>query len=493
MEKAAASGLRPAVVTHYLGMLLLLLGGLMLLPLVVSVLYREHDQLPLLVSALITASAGGILWFRTRLEARPMLRRESFVVVGVGWVLASAFGALPYLLAGTFSSPVDAYFEAMSGFSTTGASVISDIEAQPHGILFWRCFTQWLGGMGIITLFIALVPLTRIGAAGASALFEDEAPTPQVDRITPRIRDTAKSLWLIYAGISLAQLVLLLLAGMPIFDSITNTLGTMPTGGFSPRNASIAHYGSAAVDWIIVLFMVIAGTNFGLFYLMWRGRLLRVLVDTELRVYMGILLGGSLLVVGDLVLHAGYSLGDAVRFGTFEVVAQQTTTGFATADYDVWPWFSKIVLLAVMFVGASSGSTGGGLKVIRLMIVAKYAHRQLYSVFHPRVIMPLKIGGRVIPEGILKESVAFFIVYQGIFVLSLLAVTALGVDFITALGGVAATVTNVGPGLGQVGPTMNYASMPDAVKLIYVFNMWVGRLELWTVLILLRPAFWREQ
>ncbi|MHB8990895.1 MAG: TrkH family potassium uptake protein [Chloroflexota bacterium] len=483
--------MRIVVVAHYLGTVLVLLGGTMLLPFGVSVIYQEHDQLPLLASALITALVGGTMWFWTRKQPGPMIRKESFLVVALGWALGAAFGALPYMLAGTFTSFVDAYFEAMSGFTTTGSSVLADIEAQPHGILFWRDFTQWLGGMGIIALFIALVPLTRIGAAGASSLFED--PAPQVDRVTPRIRDTAKALWVIYSAMTVAQILLLVLVGMPLFDSITNTFGTMATGGFAPRNASIAYYRNPAAEWIIIAFMAIAGANFGLYYMMWRGRIRKALADTELKVYLAILAGCSMLVAVDLVANAGFtSFGDALRIGIFEIVSQQTTTGFATADYDLWPWFSKCLILLVMFVGASSGSTGGALKVVRLIIVSKYAHRQLYNVFHPRVVLPIKMGGRVVPETIVRESVAFFIVYQSIFLFSTVGLTALGIDFISSFSGVAATLGNVGPGLAKVGPTMNFSPMPDLAKIIFTFDMFVGRLELWTVLILLRPAFWRE-
>ncbi|MHB0869325.1 MAG: TrkH family potassium uptake protein [Chloroflexota bacterium] len=485
--------MRIVVVAHYLGTVLVLLGGTMLLPFGVSVIYQEHDQLPLLASALITALVGGTMWFWTRKQPGPMIRKESFLVVALGWALGAAFGALPYMLAGTFTSFVDAYFEAMSGFTTTGSSVLADIEAQPHGILFWRDFTQWLGGMGIIALFIALVPLTRIGAAGASSLFEDEAPAPQVDRVTPRIRDTAKALWVIYSAMTVAQILLLVLVGMPLFDSITNTFGTMATGGFAPRNASIAYYRNPAAEWIIIAFMAIAGANFGLYYMMWRGRIRKALADTELKVYLAILAGCSMLVAVDLVANAGFtSFGDALRIGIFEIVSQQTTTGFATADYDLWPWFSKCLILLVMFVGASSGSTGGALKVVRLIIVSKYAHRQLYNVFHPRVVLPIKMGGRVVSETIVRESVAFFIVYQSIFLFSTVGLTALGIDFISSFSGVAATLGNVGPGLAKVGPTMNFSPMPDLAKIIFTFDMFVGRLELWTVLILLRPAFWRE-
>ena len=422
-----------------------------------------------------------------------MLRRESILVVGLVWTLASVFGALPYLLAGTFSSPIDAYFETMSGFTTTGASVLTDIEAEPHGILFWRDFTQWLGGMGIIALFIALVPLTRIGAAGTAAMFEDEAPAPQVDRVTPRIRDTAKALWAVYLGITVAELLFLLLLGMPIFEAVTNTFGTMATGGYSPRNASIAAYNSPAIEWVIIVFMAISGANFGLYYLALRGRVAKVLADTEMRVYLAILGGASLLVTLDLMINLrGIAFLDALRLGIFQIVSLQTTTGFATADYDAWPWFSKTLILVVMFIGASSGSTGSALKVIRVVILAKYAFRQLYVVFRPRAILPVKMAGKVIPDNIVRESVAFFVVYEAVVVASILAIAAMGMDFVTAVSSTLATIGNVGPGLARVGPVANYADMPDLAKVIFSFNMWVGRLELWTVLVLLRPAFWRE-
>jgi trk system potassium uptake protein len=485
--------MRLGVVVQYLGMLLMLLGGFMAAPLLIAILYREHDWPAFLVSAALTASAGAFLRFQTRDRPGDLQRRESLAVVGIGWLLVSAFGAIPYMLAGTFTNPIDAYFESISGFTTTGASVLTDIEAQPHGILFWRDFTQWLGGMGIIALFIALLPLTRIGAAGAAALFEDEAPAPQVDRVTPRIRDTAKALWIIYLGISAAEVALLLLLGMPLFEAITNTFGTMATGGYSPRNASIAAYNSPAIEWVITLFMAVAGANFALYYVALRGRVRRIFVDGELRAYLGILGAATLLVTVDLLLNFGnLAVLDALRLGAFQIVSLQTTTGFATADYDLWPWFSKVVILMVMFIGGSSGSTGSSLKVIRFVIIVKYAYRQLYLMIRPRAVVSLRMSGKVIPDHIIRESMAFFIVYQAVIVLSVVAVTAMGVEFVTAVSSTLATAGNVGPGLGQVGPVANYAAMPELAKLLYCFNMWIGRLEFWTVLVLLRPAFWRE-
>lgn len=485
--------MRPAAVAHYLGLVLALLGALMLIPLGVSLIYGEHDQSAFLISALITASVGGVLWFPTRGWSGLIQRRESFFIVAASWLLAGVFGALPFMMAGSFTSYLDALFEAMGGFTTTAASVMADIESHPRSILFWRNFTQWLGGIGIIAIFIGITPMVRLGALGGSAMFEDEVTGFQVNRITPKLKDTVKTLWLIYIAFTLSCVALLLAAGMPVFDAVGNSLSAVSSGGYSPRNASIGYYQNPAAEWIIIVFMVLSGINFALYYLVWKGRGRSVLQDSELRAYLGILAAVSALVTVDLVASGAFpSLGETIRSAVFHVVSQQTGTGFATTDFDAWPWLSKSLILLVMFIGGSSGSTCGGLKVIRFLVMAKYAHRQLYSIFHPRVVIPLKIGGRVVPDGIVREALAFFVLFQSVYLLSTLALTALGLDLVTALSGVAATVGIVGPGLGLVGPAANYAGMPDLAKVVFILDMYVGRLDLWTVLVLLRPAFWRE-
>ncbi|MGI5837026.1 MAG: TrkH family potassium uptake protein [Chloroflexota bacterium] len=485
--------MRLIVVGHVLGILLFLLGGLMLVPLGVSLLLQESDWPALLASSLITISVGGSLWFWTRKQPGLMQRKESFVVVAMAWLLASAFGALPYMLAGTFTSFIDAYFEAMSGFTATGASVLADIEAQPQGILFWRSFTQWIGGLGIIALFLGIVPLVRVGGGGATALYEDEASGPQADRVTPRIQETARAAFRTYVAFTLLGVILLVLAGMSIFDAASHIFSAIATGGFSPKNASIAYYKNPAVHWIITVFMVLGGINFGLYYFFWKAKFRQLWQNTELKIYLAMVVAGSMLVTTDLLLQArDTSLYDILTRGTFQYISLQTGTGLVIADYDQWPGFSKTLMLFAMFVGASAGSTCGALKVVRLVVLAKYAHRQIYSVFHPRVISPLKLNGRALPDHIVRETVAYFIVYEAVFLASTLAVSAMGLDFSAAITGSLATLATVGPGFGQVGPLFNYAWIPDLAKVIFTFNMFVGRLEFWTVLILLRTAFWKE-
>ena len=298
--------MRPAVVFHYLGMLLAVVGGFMLATAVVSAIYDDGALIPILLSALITIGSGVLLWLVTRGGAGAMRRKESFLVVALAWALGSAFGALPFILAGTFNNYLDAFFESMGGFTTTGASVLTDIEAQPHGILFWRGLTQWLGGIGIVAFFLSALPLGRMGAAGASAMYEDEVPGPQSERVTPRLRETIRILWLIYLAFTVACLVLLLASGIGVFDAITVTFSTIASGGYAPRNASIGYYDSVFVDWVVIAFMTIAGVNFGLYYMVWRQKPLRALADTEFRIYMGIMAGLSGLIALDLFLNAGY-------------------------------------------------------------------------------------------------------------------------------------------------------------------------------------------
>jgi trk system potassium uptake protein TrkH len=482
--------MRLPVICHFQGLMALLIAGSMLFPLGVSLAYGESDAPAFAIAIVVTALAGLALRLPLRGRVQYVSRRESFAIVTLGWILASAFGALPFVLAGTFASYVDAYFEAISGFTTTGASVLTHIEAQPRGILFWRDFTQWLGGMGIIVLFVAIMPILGVGAA---QMFELEAPGPITERLTPRIRDQAKSLWLIYVAISALEAVLLKLRGLSLFDSLTHVFGTMATGGYSPRNVSVGAYGDPVVEYIITIFMAAAGVNFGLYYLLWHGRGVRVLMDREFRLYVAIIGSATTLVLLDLVFHAGQTIGDAFRFALFQVVSIQTTTGFATADFNLWPPLSQGILVGLMFVGASAGSTGGAMKVIRLWVLVKFAHREIFAMFNPRAVVPLKRAGKPIPDKVVSETVGFSILYMVLLAAATLFVASFGYDLVTSLTSVAATLGNVGPGLGLVGPMANYAELPDAVKIVLSFCMLAGRLEIWTVFVLLRPAFWARR
>ena len=414
------------------------------------------------------------------------------MLVAGGWILASAFGTLPYVLAGTFPSYLDAYFEAMSGFTTTGATVfdplVNSIESQPHGILLWRSLTQWLGGMGIITLFVALFPMLGIGAAH---LVEAEMPGPQAERLTARIRDTAKAIWLLYIGFSILEFISLWLARMPVFDALTITFSTMPTGGFTPTTSSIGAYNSLAQS-IVIFFMVVAGVNFGLFYfLLWKRQLKRLVTNSEFRLYIALLIGACFLIALNLTMSGGESIGQAFRYSSFQVVSIMTTTGFVTTDFNVWPEFAKTALLILMVIGASAGSTGGALKVIRLLVLFKYAYRRILLAFNPQAVIPLKVGGEVLSERVTSGIIGMSILYFVTFLAGFLVMSTMVPDQITALSSVAATLGNVGPGLGLVGPTANYLWIPPPGKVVLIICMLVGRLELFTVLMLFTPAFWR--
>ncbi len=461
----------------------------MLLPLAWSLYYREADSLAFAISMGVSVGSGLLLWRLTPVGEGRLSRREAIMLVAGGWILASAFGALPYELTGTFQSYLNAYFEAMSGFTTTGATLLASIESQPHGILLWRSLTQWLGGMGIITLFVALFPILGIGAAH---LVEAEMPGLQAERLTARIRDTVKAVWFLYLGFSGLELILLCLARMPVFDALAITFSTMSTGGFTPTNLSIGAYNSLFIEGIVIFFMMLAGVNFGLYYfLFWKRQPGRLLSNPEFRLYIALLIGACLFIALNLANSMGLSIGEAFRYGGFQAVSIMTTTGFTTANFNAWPAFAKSALLILMIIGASAGSTGGALKVIRLLVLSKYTYRRILLTFNPRAVIPLKIGSNVLSERVVSGIIGMAILYFAIFVMGFLVMSALGLDHVTALSSVAATLGNVGPGLGLVGPTANYLCIPPLGKVVLIVCMLVGRLELFTVLVLLTPSFWK--
>ncbi len=480
--------MRTKVVCHYLGLLVAILGFFMLLPLVWSLLYGEPWQ-AFAISSGISIGLGLLVWRLLPVGEGRLSRREAILLVTGGWILASIFGSLPYALAGTFTSYLDAYFEAMSGFTTTGATVLASVEGQFHSILLWRSLTQWLGGMGIITLFVALFPVLGIGAA---RLVEAEMPGPQAERLTPRIRDTAKTIWLLYLIFTLLEFVLLSAGGLRVFDALTVTFSTMPTGGFTPVNLSIGAYNSLFVECTVIFFMVMAGINFGLFYfLVWKRQARQLFRSSELRLYFTLLAGACLFIALDLTANMGLSIGEAFRFSGFQVVSIMTTTGFSTANFNLWPVFSKSALLVLMIVGASGGSTGGALKVVRILVLFKYAYRRILLAFNPRAVIPLKVGGNVLPESVISGIIGMAIVYFVIIIIGFLVMSAVGVDQVTALSSVIASLGNVGPGLGLVGPMENYLFMPPIGKVVLTICMLVGRLEIFTVLMLFAPSFWK--
>jgi trk system potassium uptake protein TrkH len=478
-------------ILYIVGTLVLFLGFSMLLPLAFGLYYGDRSVPPLIKSIGLTVSAGALLFlsFRKRREEN-IRQREGMAIVAVGWTAVGLFGALPFYLTSDSWHFADAFFESVSGLTTTGATILTDIEVLPKGLLMWRSFIQWLGGMGIIVLSIAILPFIGVGGM---QLYKAEVPSPVPDKLKPRIRDTAVILWKVYALFSVIEIVLLMLGGMTFFDAVCHAFTTMPTGGFSTHNESITHFGSLYVDVVIIFFMIMAGINFSLHYQMLRGRPLAFWKDGECRFFLAIVGAFVLLVTLDIARHDIYdSLGESLRYGAFQVVSIVTTTGYATADYEQWPAMSQVILFTCMFLGASAGSTGGGMKCLRIMICFKYCYRELFLLLHPRAVTSIKIGGKTVSDDVMRSVLGFLALYVGLFIITAIVLGGLGVDFVTAFTAVAATIGNVGPGFGSIGPVENYAHIPYAAKWVLIWCMLLGRLEIFTVLIFFVPEFWRK-
>ncbi|MFQ6674696.1 MAG: TrkH family potassium uptake protein, partial [Fidelibacterota bacterium] len=460
--------------------------------------YGENDLEAILISSAITLTIGLPVWFFTRGHVKLSIK-DGFAIVTLAWVAISAFGALPLLLSGTIPNITDAFFESMSGVTTTGATIIGNpitlpnlpngVESLPHGILYWRSFIQWIGGMGIIVFSISILPLLGIGGV---QLFKAEVPGPVADRIRPRVRETAKILWLVYFGISLAEVVLLYLGGLSLFDAVCHTFTTMATGGFSTKNASIGHFTSPYVHYIIVVFMFLAGVNFSLHWKALTGNIRGYFRDGEFRFYGGLILVFTAIITINNVSLEGFFSHNLFRDSLFQVVSILTTTGFGTADYLLWGSFAQITMLLLMFFGGSAGSTGGGMKIARVMVVIKYSISETKRLLHPTAVIPLRIGRRLIPGDVVSNTLGFVLFYVSIFVTVSLILTALGLDVVSAFGATAAALGNIGPGLGSVGPAANYAHLPDLAKWLLAFCMLLGRLEIFTVMVLFSRSFWRR-
>jgi len=427
----------------------------------------------------------------SRSDEKPFLtNREGFLFVTLSWVAASALGALPFTLSGYIPSYIDAFFETMSGFSTTGSSILNNIEALPRSLLLWRATTHWLGGMGIVVLLVAVLPALGFNAV---RVMEAEAPGPSVDRITPHISRTAKTLWLIYLGLTVIEILLLVIAGMPLFDAVCHAFATMATGGFGTKNTSLAYYNSGFIDWVVTIFMFLAATNFTLHYRLLRGNVRDIWKDTEFKVYFMIFAVSSLIIAGDL-LHTGVyrNFGESLRFSSFQVSSILSTTGFATADFGKWPAVSQTVLFLLMFIGGCAGSTGGGIKVIRIVVLFKMAVTEMRYVVNPRGVYTIFLGDRALRKNVIYDIAALVFLYFAFFFLSVIVISFTGVDILTSTTAVMANLGNIGPGLGKVGPAFNYAFFPWWAKLWLSFAMLVGRLEVYTVLELFSRKFLRS-
>jgi len=473
-----------------IGVLTFSFGLTMIFPILVSLYYGDIGLIPLLQSMGITVAAGTIIYLIfNKAEAEIISQREGMAIVAVGWTAVGVFGAIPFYLGDGVFTFTDAVFESVSGFTTTGASVLTNIEAVSKSLLFWRSFIQWLGGMGIIVLSVAILPFLGVGGM---QLYKAEVPSPVPDKLKPRIRDTAKIMWQVYALITLVQVILLVLGGMSLYEALCHTFTTMPTGGFSTKNASIAHYNSVYFDVVFIVFMMLAGINFSLHYQILRGKPLAFWQDSECRFFLGAVVLLTFVVSLDVFRTVYDTMGDALRYGAFQVVSIVTTTGYATADYEMWPAMSQLILLLCMFLGASAGSTGGGMKCLRIMLGFKYCYRELFSLIHPRAVTHIKIAGKTVPDDVMRSVLGFLALYVGLFALSTVVLAGLGVDFTTSFGAVAATIGNIGPGFGAVGPVDNFAGIPVAGKWLLIWCMLLGRLEIFTVIIFLVPEFWRK-
>lgn len=478
------------VVVNILGTLTFINGMMMLMALPFAIIYGDKDIWAILQSAAITITAGVIMYGTTKKNLNAEIKkREGFLIVTLGWLTMSLFGTLPFMLSGAIPNFADAIFETVSGFTTTGASILDNIEAQPHSILFWRSTTQWIGGMGIIVLTIAILPLLGIGGM---ELFVAEAPGPTKDKIHPRIKETAKRLWAIYMMLTLAETVLLMLCGMSFFDAINHSFATISTGGFSTKQASVAFYDSVWIEMVIILFMFLSGTNFTVLYFLLKGRKDKIENNDEFRWYVGWILILGALIVPAIVVSSGESFGLALRQGFFQVVSVVTTTGFATADYQMWGSFATMLFFLMMFSGASAGSTSGGFKIVRIVLLVKNGLAEFKRRLHPRAVIPIMMNKSSVPSTIIDNLLAFTILYVVVFVVSILVMTGLGMDFMTAMGAVATSLNNVGPGVGDVGPAYTFSQIHDGGKVFLAFLMLLGRLELFTVLILFTPYLWKR-
>lgn len=479
-----------SALVNILGIILMFNAGFMLLCLPFSLYYDGQQWQPLLIAGLVTLGMGGIPWLLTRGKPDKELRsRDGYLVVTLGWLLMSFSGSLPFLLSGTIPTYPDAFFESMSGFTTTGATILTDIESLPKGILFWRSLTQWIGGMGIIVLAVAILPILGIGGM---QLFQSEAPGISPDKLKPRIRDTAKRLWIIYIGLTLTETVLLMLGGMTFFDAINHGLTTMATGGFSPKNASIAYYESPYLQYVITVFMFLAGTSFTLTYFILKGKLNKVWANEEFRYYVALVLLVTLITTIGIYRSTDEAWEPAFRHAVFQVISIISTTGYITADYTTWAPLLTVLFVILMFVGASAGSTAGGVKIVRHAILIKNSILELKRQIHPSAIIPVRYNGKAVTQDIAFNVLAFFIIYVTIFALGTIIMAATGIDFMTAIGATATSLGNIGPGIGTVGPVDNFAHLPSASKWVLSFLMLLGRLELFTVIILFTPYFWNK-
>lgn len=484
-----------------MGLLLLFNGLFMLFAAIMSGVYKDGATLDIALASITSMFVGTTAMYFTRNHKKEVKRKEGYIIVTFGWIVMSISGMLPYLFSGSIPDVTNAFFETISGYTTTGATILDDIEVLPEGILVWRSLTHWIGGMGIIVLAIAILPLLGIGGM---QLFAAEAPGPSADKLHPRITDTAKRLWYIYVGYTIAETILLKLAGMSFFDALNHSLATLSTGGFSTKNASLAYWNNEPlIQYIVIFFMFLAGSNFVLSYFAFKGKVQRVLRDEEFKFYFGFIVLFSIVVALVVYFKANIPVSEyhpmpygeaesSFRHALFQVVSVITTTGFVTADFTNWTPFVKVFFFGLFFLGGSAGSTAGGIKVMRHLLIIKNGLLEFKRTLHSNAVIPVRYNNKTVREHIVYNVIAFFVLYMLLFIIGSLGLSFLGLDFESSVGGAASSLGNVGPALGSLHPLSNFNGLPMLGKWWCGFLMLLGRLELFTVLIILTPYFWKD-
>jgi len=476
------------LVLKSLGIVILTEGLCMLPSLLVSLIYGQGDATAFVISIIICLTVGYVL-YRIPIKNRNFYARDGYAIVSLGWIAISLFGAVPFVISGAIPSFIDAFFETTSGFTTTGSTILQDIESLTHGLLFWRSFTHWMGGMGVLVLTLAVLP--SIGA-GSFHIMKAESTGPSAEKLVPKLGQTAKILYAIYIVMTAAQVIFLLIAGMPLFDSLIHAFGSAGTGGFSNKNLSVGAYGNIYIEIIITVFTILFGVNFGLYYRLIKGDAKGFLKDEEFRFYIGIILVSIILITIDLCKNGLFTLGQGLRHSSFQVGTIITTTGFSTTDFNLWPTFSKTILVILMLTGASAGSTGGGIKCLRILLLLKTIKREISKIIHPRAVHTVKTNHKAVNEDTVSGTLTYFFIYAAVFIISTLLISIDGKDWVTSGSAVIATLSNIGPGFEVVGPMGNFSGFSVFSKLVFCFDMLAGRLEFLPMLVLLSPMAWKK-
>ncbi|MCB9261665.1 MAG: TrkH family potassium uptake protein [Flavobacteriales bacterium] len=477
------------LITNLIGLLLILNGIFMLTCLPTSIYFSEGDTMAILLSSAISINVGVLAWYFTRDHQKKLKQKDGYLIVTLGWLALSLSGSLPFIVSGTIPSFSSAFFETVSGYTTTGSSVLTDIEGVHKGILLWRSLTQWMGGMGIIVLTVAILPILGVGGM---QLFMAESPGPSTSKLHPRITETAKRLWYIYAAFTLLEIIALRFAGMTWYDAINHSFTTVSTGGFSTKNASVAAYNSPMIHYIISIFMFFGGVNFTLFYFIIKLNWREIVKNEEFRMYLGLVVLTTIVTTVTLSFQNAHGLEQNFRDSLFNVLSIVTTTGFATADYTTWGYFLTLAFFLLMFFGASAGSTAGGIKIVRHVLIVKNGLAELKRLLHPSAIIPVRYNGRAVEQKIVYNILAFFFIYLTVFLVGTIVMSLYGYDILTSAGATISSLGNIGPGIGDVGPANNFSIFPESAKVFLAFLMLLGRLELFTILMLLMPNFWRN-